>query len=231
MVESMSRRVEGQLYEMRESLESYIDLSTLDARLQALALVKHREQEEVLQDALRRPSSSSTTLFLHSRTAARTSTSAPIMITDHGVRNATTTRTRTEQLVHVLGGIGRYRQIQKILQEIRDEQENLLHVRGQPTQHPSGDSSLSTAATGASTTSSSRSNSSGSSRMRRIMEITHDEATPDPVRDLFVETQELQRAFEKTPMELLGAIDWTLLIARTQTILRTFREWNGDVTV
>lgn len=53
---------------------------------------------------------------------------------------------------------------------------------------------------------------------------------PDPVKALYLETQELQFAFERVPMELLGTMDWTLMIARTQAVLRAFREWNGDVT-
>ncbi len=155
MVESMSKRVEGQLFETRASLESYVDLSTLDARLQALALVKKIQS-------------------------------------DHD--SDVDPRQRTEYLVQILGGIGRYRQIQKVLKDIRDEQQNFETIGG--------------GAVGG-----------------RVMT----EGMPDAVRDLFVESGPLQHAFEKAPMELLGQLDWTFLIARTQAILRTYREWNGDV--
>lgn len=128
-------------------------------------------------------------------------------------------RQRTAQLVQILGGIGRYRQIQTLLQDIRNEQQNLLSNR------------VLGKCRGCCGGSSGNDDACSIQQQQQPLLCFKDNDMPTPVRDLYFGSQQLANAFEKTPIERLHQVDWKLLIAQNQTILRNFRQWNGEVVL
>lgn len=228
-VATMSEKVEGELFRTRESLESYADLASLDARLQALALITFNRR-----------------LVAKKKEAS--------------IQNK---RQRTEQLVQVLGGIGRFRQIQTLLQEIRDEQQNFVTTRilggggggggcvGCCCGSGSGSSgsTLSVSSTPGvvldiedgnvvEATSPSpvvcplpSNNNSNNQGISFVSPFSGSTTMPDVIKDLYFGSQQLRNAFEMTPIERLHQVDWKSLIAQNQALLRTFREWNGELVL
>lgn len=228
----MSLRVESQLYHGRDSLESYANLATLDDRLQSLAM-----------------------LGLHRRHIRQ--------------YKGQQQQERTETLARCVGGIGKYRQIQKLLQEICNERQNILMNRimgdtttvgnkdigmvssssdNDGTEHQYGYRSAGTETELSlmeetetiaaeeedllSLCPCTDTSTNGSNKQKSSLHELQDQNMPKPVYDLFFGcTHQLAHAFDKTPKERLHLVDWKLLITRNQTVLRNFREWNGDVVL
>jgi hypothetical protein len=150
-------------------------------------------------------------------------------------------RKRTKTLVSKLGGIGRYRQIQTLLREIRDEQQNFMRNRilgggcggccgGRAASSPTKSTEDDDTQTAIGFVCPLPNSSATTTRLVSLVDDDNDDM-PDHVKELYFESQQLLNAFEKMPMEQLAQVDFKSLIARNRAILRNFREWNGELVL